>query len=348
MHLFFGFFLLGWAIFSLILHSFYVFSKIGVKDIPNQRSLHTETTKKSGGMVFVPLFLILVFYVSFFENTTFFGTLKLPETTLPLFICASGFCILGFLDDLFQLSPILRLFIEISLVFSFLYFVSPKITFLGHSFLSPFVVYTFLTIFIVFAVNLVNFMDGMDWYLVSTLGLSSISWGILHPNLFGTNQIGFVLLGFLFVSSFGFFFYNFPKAKLFMGDSGSLTLGFLFMGLPLCLQVDISTKWELFDYFFIFPYFWMDGVFTLCKRAYEKKHVLNAHREHLYQKITETKLGKVGSLAIFTALNLIVIMMLFVMKLYRTDMTVIYIILTVFIFLTYFTLWVLVARKNLA
>ncbi|PJZ46662.1 sugar phosphotransferase [Leptospira brenneri] len=343
------------AVLSLILHTFYVYSRFGVKDVPNERSLHDVVTKKSGGMFFIPIFLLSVIGFLFFPNGDNF--LPLPEGSsvrTDLYLLLAGvllFCILGFVDDLYHLSPKLRLFLELTLVAVFLVFVDPEVQWIfGITFVKPLEI-LLLTIFIVFAVNLVNFMDGMDWYLVTTLFLSYFSLSLVSPHFYAMDHLGYRLYLILFVSMFGFVFYNFPRAKLFMGDSGSLALGFLVMVLPLFVgkwEKPNSEVWDITSFFYLFPYFWLDGIFILIKRFFQKKHLFSAHREHLYQRITETKLGKIGSLGIFSILNLAIVCIHFQLKTNGISNLRTFVILFLFSIISYGVLWSLIPRKNLA
>ncbi|WP_039926202.1 MraY family glycosyltransferase [Leptospira vanthielii] len=343
------------AVLSLILHTFYVYSRFGVKDVPNERSLHDVVTKKSGGMFFIPLFLLSV--IAFLFCPQLGKSLPLSQDSaqrMDVYLLLAGvliFCILGFVDDLYHLSPKLRLFLELSVVAVFLVWMNPEITYFGLISL-PKPIYIFvLTVFLVFAVNLVNFMDGMDWYLVTTLFISFFSLAIASPHFYVTDHFGYSLYVILFVSMFGFIFYNFPKAKLFMGDSGSLALGFLVMALPLFVGKEKgpdSEIWDITSYFYLFPYFWLDGVFTLIKRFFQKKHLFSAHREHLFQRITETKLGKIGTLVIFSLLNLTIVCIHFVLKFNNLSNLFTLVVIFLFSVLSYGLLWAFVPRKNLA
>ncbi|MBM9589658.1 sugar phosphotransferase [Leptospira sp. 201903075] len=343
------------AVLSLILHSFYVYSRFGVKDVPNERSLHDVVTKKSGGMLFIPLFLLSLLGFLFCSQAE--NSLSLPMEFFQrsdiyfLLVGVFLFCILGFVDDLYHLSPKLRLFLELAVVAVFLIWVSPEVRFLeGFTVPKPVQIFI-LTIFFVFAVNLVNFMDGMDWYLVTTLFISFFSLNLVSPHFYAADHLGYLLYMILFVSMFGFIFYNFPKAKLFMGDSGSLGLGFFVLALPLFVGMKKGPNpeiWDITSYFYLFPYFWLDGIFTLMRRFFQKKHLFSAHREHLFQRITETKLGKIGSLSIFSILNITIVCIHFVLKTYAFTNLPTFLLLFLFAAMSYGFLWILIPRKNLA
>ncbi|MCW7464749.1 glycosyltransferase family 4 protein [Leptospira levettii] len=346
-----SFLILG--ILSLILHTFYVVSRFGVKDVPNERSLHDTVTKKSGGMFFIPVFLLSTFLFLLTPSESIgidpFFILNEP---LDLYLLLAGvfiFSILGFVDDLYHLTPKLRLFVELGIVFFCLWGIQPNVSFLGFELIPSFIQIVFLTIFLVFGINLVNFMDGMDWYLVTTFAICFISLGFILPNFYTKPNLGYSLYAVLFVSMFGFIFYNFPKAKLFMGDSGSLALGFFGLVLPLLYQNNSDgILWDVSDYFYLFPFFWIDGVSILIKRFFQKKHLFQAHREHLYQKLTETKLGKIGSLVVFSLLNVMVVCFHFLLREFGFGKITIFLILFVISILCYGIVWFSVTRKNLA
>ncbi|MBL0955750.1 MAG: glycosyltransferase family 4 protein [Leptospira sp.] len=346
-----SFLILG--ILSLILHTFYVYSRFGVKDVPNERSLHDTVTKKSGGMFFIPVFLLSTLVFLLFPLQSI-GSDPLPILSEPmdLYLLLAGifiFSILGFVDDVYHLTPKLRLVLELGIVFFCLWGIQPNVSFLGITSINSLVQIVFLTIFLVFGINLVNFMDGMDWYLVTTFTICFVSLGFILPDFYTKPNLGYSLYAMLFVSMFGFVFYNFPKAKLFMGDSGSLALGFFGLVLPLLYQNKSNgIHWDVTDYFYLFPFFWIDGVTILIKRFFQKKHLFQAHREHLYQKLTETKLGKIGSLVVFSLLNVMVVCFHFLLTEFRYGKITIFLILFLVSILSYGIVWLSVTRKNLA
>lgn len=287
--------------FSLVLHSVYVYLPWGVQDIPNQRSMHSSPTRKSGGIVFVPLFLVCL-YVWGKEG---------PFTDLALFLGAGVlfFALLGLMDDFYSLPALLRLGLEFLFVFLWLFFLFPK----GHYVHLPFnlelVVNTWvlnfaLTFLLVFGINLVNFMDGLDSYVSLNVFFSLLVFGFVFSKNFFFPEPLFWLIWMFLLSLTGFVFFNFPKAKLFMGDVGSLSLGFFWLCLPLLESQLSKTPLLIWNLFFLFPFFWLDGLTTLFHRLLQRKNVLNAHREHFYQLLTGTILGKKGSLVICLFANI--------------------------------------------
>jgi UDP-N-acetylmuramyl pentapeptide phosphotransferase/UDP-N-acetylglucosamine-1-phosphate transferase len=148
-------------------------------------------------------------------------------------------------------------------------------------------------------------MDGLDLYLSLTFIITLLNlYFILNYQI---NEFLFIYLLLLSCMS-AFFYYNFPNAKMFMGDSGSLPLGFMISLIPLYLSTE-KIKPDLFNILILIPVFCIDGIFTLIKRFFEKKNIFSAHREHLYQRIQiEKNWSKKKTLFIFSSLNIIPIL----------------------------------------
>ncbi|WP_411821677.1 sugar phosphotransferase [Leptospira sp. 'Mane'] len=254
------------------------------------------------------LFLCILLWVTYSGQTpgSPFSNINSDLLSVLPFIISGVvfFGLLGFIDDLISLSPNIRLGLE--LLFSGIWFYQLDLTpTIFHYVIENRIVSLSLFIFLmVFIVNLVNFMDGLDLYLVSSFFFSSLSFGFVFSKLFFPDSVFFVILVCLFLAMFGFIFYNSPKAKLFMGDSGSLGLGFLILSLLVLSAKTDHIPFDITLLFYLFPVFWVDGVFTILLRGWQKKHIFQAHREHLYQHLTETSLGKKGTCILLSLLNL--------------------------------------------
>ncbi|TGN07008.1 sugar phosphotransferase [Leptospira ilyithenensis] len=296
------------SLISLIFHSLYVHSGIGVQDIPNERSLHTEKTKKSGGMVFLPLFLCFLLWVTYSGQTkgSPFESIHFQLLSILPFLLSGVvfFGLLGFVDDLISLSPNIRLSLELLFAGIWFYHLNITPTILSYVIENRIVSLSVFIFLLVFIVNLVNFMDGLDLYVIASFFFSSLSFGFIFSELFFPNSVFFVIMVCLFLALFGFIFYNSPKAKLFMGDSGSLGIGFIILSLPLLSAKTDQVGFDITLLFYLFPVFWVDGIFTILLRSWQKKHIFQAHREHLYQNLTDTSLGKKGTCLLLSLLNL--------------------------------------------
>jgi UDP-N-acetylmuramyl pentapeptide phosphotransferase/UDP-N-acetylglucosamine-1-phosphate transferase len=131
-------------------------------------------------------------------------------------------------------------------------------------------------------VNLVNFMDGLDWMTVVEVVPITAALGAI--GLFGylpwqETVISLALCG----ATIGFAFFNRPVAKLFLGDVGSLPIGLLLGWLMLILAGSGARTAAM-----LLPlYYLADSTITLLRRAVNRESVWQAHRSHFYQRATD-------------------------------------------------------------
>jgi len=143
-------------------------------------------------------------------------------------------------------------------------------------------------VFIMWIINLYNFMDGLDAFaggmtLIGFGCLSGIAW------LGGHNAIAMIAL-FIAAAAAGFLPYNSPPAKIFLGDVGSIPLGFLAGALAV-----IGIAEGLFDVWvpiLIFSPFIMDATATLFRRLFQGEKIWLPHREHYYQRLILSGWGR--------------------------------------------------------
>ncbi|MGF1571817.1 MAG: MraY family glycosyltransferase [Sumerlaeia bacterium] len=212
---------------------------LGMVDVPNlARKHHAKPIPRSGGLALFTAFWGCLFLNIFLLQTFAASITFLPDSLLQLtqnlnlrlwqllgiFTGSSIIFALGVLDDSFGLPAKLRLAIQI------LAAVPLIATGTQLQFFLPDPVAWLLTIcWVVFLTNSLNFLDNMNGL---TSGISAIMAAVLatHSILAGEWYMA-ALFALLAGSAVGFWFYNFPTASLFLGDSGSTTLGFLFAAL---------------------------------------------------------------------------------------------------------------------
>ena len=144
-----------------------------------------------------------------------------------------------------------------------------------------------IAIFIwVWFINLFNFMDGIDG--LSVIETSSIGLGVFILMVLGAIQLTHGLLGLVIAASaLGFVWWNWEPAKVFLGDVGSVPLGFLLGWL--LLEILSTTHWPVAV---ILPlYYLADATITLGRRLWHNESVWRAHRKHFYQQATSRGLG---------------------------------------------------------
>lgn len=234
-------------------------NRVGLMDVPNDRSSHSTPTPRSGG---IGIWLAFIFVGIFFANNQIFA------------ILAGIMGLLGLLDDRFNFSQKRRLFLQLSfstaVVGLFLGFPSSLITA---------TLFLFWIIFITGTTNFYNFMDGID----GIAGLTGfVGFGFMAGfSFFLTNKADVALMSIvLAVGCLGFLPFNFPKAKVFMGDVGSIFLGFVFAS----FVVKLSTNLSIFLCITMFlSMFYADALVTIFYRWRRGENLIKAHRSHLYQ-----------------------------------------------------------------
>lgn len=227
-------------------------------DHPNDRSLHVRPTPRIGGLgVMVSLAICALF-------------LRPEGVSVPI-LAALGLCALSFLDDMGGLSVRIR-FASHFLAAGVALFVLPGL---------PDWVWWLAFPALVWMTNLYNFMDGSDGLAggMALFGFASygaVAWiGGAEP---------FALLAWVIAAAAaGFLLFNFPPARVFMGDAGSIPLGYLAAALGLA---GWSTGlWPIAFPVLVFSPFIVDASLTLLRRLSRGEKVWQAHRSHYYQRL---------------------------------------------------------------
>ena len=228
--------------------------------VPNDRSSHDVPTPQCGG-----LFLFGAVVLSAFSACVLHPDWLKPMvgTLLP----ALALAVIGWIDDRRGLAVIARL-----LAFTCIAIV----TTLMVSFSFHFLVVAFVLLVMI---NITNFMDGIDGMVVVEFVPMLAMFAVLAALGFFGEVLGALAIA-LAGGLLGFFLFNRPKAKIFLGDSGSLVVGFL--GGIFLLECAEYNGWMVA---MILPsYFLADAGLTLLRRALRGERIWKAHREHFYQQ----------------------------------------------------------------
>lgn len=244
---------------------------------PNARSSHKKPTPQGGGIAVIAAFIVVA-------SLGLLATGVWPAQTGSAILAVLGatilIAILGAVDDIRPIEVAPRLLIQ-------LFAVGIVIAVLPAEFqMTPFLPWWLERIILILAgvwfVNLVNFMDGLDWMTVAqfvplTAGL--VLLGVMGAMPPFAVVCALALLGALI----GFAPFNRPVARLFLGDVGSLPLG-LVGGWLLALLAD---KGHLVAALLLPLYYLMDATITLVRRLGRGEKIWQAHRSHFYQRATD-------------------------------------------------------------
>ena len=249
---------------TMLLTLILTLSKHGtIEDHPNERSLHDKPIPRTGGIALMAG--IMAGWVLLFKFWSWW-------VVLPML----GLFILSLVDDVRGLSPKTRL---IGHFVAALIFLSGA----GISWIWMLPV----LLYMVWMTNLYNFMDGSDG-MAGGMALTGFSfYGIAA--LMGGNE-AFAMLNFsVGAAAMGFLYHNFHPAKVFMGDAGSIPLGFLAAAFGVWGWQ--KGYWPFWFPILVFSPFVMDATVTLLSRARKKEKLTDAHCSHYYQRLVKMGWG---------------------------------------------------------
>jgi len=255
-----------------------------ILDLPNERGAHTRPVPRGGGIAIAIVSLLGVWSV--------FSRVAVGNAWRALLAYTLGavlIAIISWLDDLRSLPSPVRLAAHslgagIALA-GVGYWSGLNLPLFGSVPLGRFgIVVTF--VWIVGLTNAYNFMDGIDGIAGAQAVIAGLGWALLGWH--GHETLVAALGVLLATSSLGFLGYNWPPARLFMGDVGSAFLGYSFALLPL-LYGRIpgggdSGGAPLLGALLVWP-FLFDTTFTLLRRLSRRENVFSAHKTHLYQRL---------------------------------------------------------------
>ncbi|MBI3436398.1 MAG: glycosyl transferase [Proteobacteria bacterium] len=253
---------------------------------PNSRSSHVQPTPQGGGVAVVGAVLLatgVAMLASAFPNAQF----SFPWPVMAAVVVMAG---VGAVDDLFTIAVGPRLVFQAACVFAIVLSLPEGLRVWPAA---PQIVETALLVLGgLWFVNLVNFMDGID--LMTVAEFVPVSAGLVVAAMIGgLPATGAVVALTLFGALLGFAPFNWPVARLFLGDVGSLPLGLL-VGWLLAL---LSVNGHVFAALILPLYYLADATFTLLRRLARGAAVTQAHRDHYYQRAIDAGLPVLGVIA---------------------------------------------------
>jgi len=288
--------------------------KKNIIDNPNERSSHTVPTPRGGGLAIV---------ITWFAGLICLFLQKQIEANL-FFALMSGvvLAIVSALDDVLDLTPKIRMVAQAISAAGALYFLG------GFNLLPDFqnqLVFWGLTIVvfvgIIWFINLYNFLDGIDAFASQEAILVSAGLIILTGNYW---------LGILIAAVGGFLVWNWPKAKIFMGDVGSTQLGFALVVLGIYFHNQQAVN--IFTWLALTSVFWFDATITLYRRWCNKEQLSKAHKKHMYQRLNQSGLSHLQVDLLAIAFNGFVIALSCLNQLYFNNAFILLLIVVVLLF----------------
>lgn len=274
--------------------------KNSLLDIPNERSSHSLPTPRGGGAAIVLTFLVCLLLLAGLNQVELSALVGL----LGAGILVAG---IGFIDDHQHIAARWRLLVHFIAAGWVLFWFGglPPLPVVGITLGIVWLSQLLALIYLVWLLNLYNFMDGIDG-IASIEAITVCLGGVVLYWLVEPTGATWTQPALLLVAVAGFFYWNFPRAKIFMGDVGS---GFIGMMLGI---LSIQAAWvapELFwGWMILLGAFIIDASVTLVHRVVRGEKIAVAHRSHAYQYAAR-KLGshKIVSLA-FGGINIFILL----------------------------------------
>ena len=243
-----------------------IFYKIGFVDKPNKRSNHKKPIALGGGIITIPLIIIISSMLGFKWEFYFLISICI------LFV-------VSILDDIMNIDPIPRLFFHfLSVALFVFYYIFPQLNIIIKENLTLLLISTFFLLMgITWFINAFNFMDGIDG--ITSIEVISICISLLILNYLLGKELNVLLMTTLLVMVV-FCYFNWMPARIFLGDAGSIPLGLL--SISFLVDIAIEGYWMVA---LILPlYYLLDTSVTLFVRIIKKKKFWKPHSEHFYQQ----------------------------------------------------------------
>lgn len=263
---------------------------INALDYPNERKIHKKPMPRLGG---------LAIYLAFLLGYALFG--QVNAQMLSILIGGFALIITGMIDDINPIKARYKLIAQIFaalfvVIYGKIYFT--EISFLGINFyINKYVSYFISSLFIVAITNAINLIDGLDGLAT---GISSIYFATIAIIALLLNKIGgldIILSVIMLGATLGFLPYNFPPAKIFMGDTGSLFLGYMISIIAL-LGFKVTTITSLVVPLCILAIPIFDTIFAILRRLLKHQSIGKADKEHFHHQLLKLKYTPTASILI--------------------------------------------------
>jgi UDP-N-acetylmuramyl pentapeptide phosphotransferase/UDP-N-acetylglucosamine-1-phosphate transferase len=318
--------------------------RLGLMDIPDERRIHQKITPLGGGLVVFIAFNLTCYLLYHYVWQDFSGLLN-SDWWQHFFIASTILLIVGLIDDIFGMSPLMKL-VGQATACSYLYFASGYHVDLLNIDFGFFWGLIFVLIWTLAIVNAFNLIDGLDGLcsglaMISALGLAAVFIFRSSP---GDALICLALVG----ACIGFLVYNFHPAKIFLGDTGSMFLGFALASISLHAGGKASFSVILAAPFFIAGIPVVDTLLAIWRRsirkALAKRHglpaikVMHPDKDHLHHRLLNHGLSQRHVALTLYAVNMSIVcvgVLFMVLKERATGLFLIIVLITIYALIKY-------------
>lgn len=248
-------------------------------DRPNQRSLHSGAVPRVGGLAVIGVAVIAMSIVA--------------RSVQVITVITVGLMLLGAVDDRRGLAVRTRIAAQLIAASIAAYTLLPA---------APGWLLALIVIAVMWSMNLYNFMDGADGLAggMTLFGFGALAIVAATAGAYELAAAGACIAG----AAAGFLLHNFPPARVFLGDAGSVSLGFL--AATLAIAGWKQQLWPIWFPVLVFSPFIVDATITLFRRGAAGKKLWEAHRDHLYQRMVTNRWGHARTTAVWYGLMVLV------------------------------------------
>ena len=273
------------ALFCASVVMTYLVLRLGILDEPNHRSSHAKPTPSTGGVAVVATFALGFVIVWGLSDQARLSTFHL----VGFAVAAIGIALVGFLDDLkllktFKIKLGAQIAAALVLLAFDIVFTRVSLPVVG-AFDLGWLGYPLTVFWVVALTNMFNFMDGLNGLAGGTAIV--VAGFFCAATFIEGSYFVYMFCYIMAAGAAGFLVFNFPRARLFMGDVGSQFIGFTFAAMAVIASEIDASRTSFLVVPLLFFNFVFDTVFTFCRRAMRGEDVTQAHRTHLYQLLNQ-------------------------------------------------------------
>jgi UDP-GlcNAc:undecaprenyl-phosphate GlcNAc-1-phosphate transferase len=268
--------------------------RVGAIDRPNHRKVHTQTMPRMGGLAIYLAFIITILF-----------TQTLDGRLVGLLAGGTLIMIVGLADDIWDLAPRWKLLGQIMAALVLVLF-GTQVQFVTNPLTGGVITLGIfalpLTIlWVVGVTNAVNLIDGLDGLAAGVSTVAAITLALVGWRAGQMDVAVWALI--LAFSTLGFLRYNFHPAKLFMGDSGSMFLGYNLAALSLLSLTKSTTAFSLVIPFIILGIPILDTMCAIVRRFMGGQPIFQADKEHLHHRLLELGLSHRGTVLVIYVIS---------------------------------------------
>jgi UDP-N-acetylmuramyl pentapeptide phosphotransferase/UDP-N-acetylglucosamine-1-phosphate transferase len=251
------------TIFILSFSLFIFYTRISLKfkliDQPNDLSVHKNNIPTGAGIIFLIIFYFFLIFYKFFIPVNLF---LLQKNLFILILSLTFLSLISFYDDVHNIHPLIRLFFQVTIIFFCTSLFNLELISL------PIKISIFLIIYFwVYTINIINFTDGVDGFLAIN-AITFFSCIFLYFNFLNNENFIYYISLIMIPVLLAYLFFNKPSAKIFMGDTGSIFIGFL-IGF-ISIQTIILGRFDIIVSLLAYTY--IDCSVTIIKKIFKKKY----------------------------------------------------------------------------